>query len=429
MSVREYIGARYVPLFVGEWDNTREYEPLCIVTYQGSSYTSRQFVPVGIAITNDSFWAETGNYSAQIEAYRQEVLTYDGRINTAQNTADNALSAVEKLTSAPSVYAYFKGYNTVIIGDSYAWGTGASDHGSGDTKRWSTLLCNWLESTEYNYAVGSTGFCDPGSGGQNAPFKTQVLDAASNMTAAQRRDTHLVVIAGGVNDYNEGSTYNYAAMQSGARDAAQNAYEHFPNALILIVPMLFKGKDVDPRLMNYESAIIDGVSGFYHVNNTRCIVGAWTWNFGKASRFANDGLHPNDYGHRNIAARMYANITGGTAYENALGFINFESGFSGAVAHGTYLEFMNGVVNSYGMQITIANGTSIDAGELKLIGSVSEDCVPLMNVDMIVTKGNAIVGLAIITTSGNLYIKNSSDTAFTDQILVGSCSYIPKGAY
>lgn len=75
MSVREYIGARYVPVFAKpiEWDNTRTYEPLTIVAYQGNSYTSTQSVPTGIDITNENYWVQTGNYNAQVEAYRQEV--------------------------------------------------------------------------------------------------------------------------------------------------------------------------------------------------------------------------------------------------------------------------------------------------------------------------------------------------------------------
>lgn len=75
----QYIGSRYVPIFGRkgedsiEWDNTGTYEPLTIVLYQGNSYTSRQFVPVGVEITNQQYWANTGNYNAQIEQYRQEV--------------------------------------------------------------------------------------------------------------------------------------------------------------------------------------------------------------------------------------------------------------------------------------------------------------------------------------------------------------------
>lgn len=92
MAIREYIGARYVPKFYddgqggAEWTNTVEYEPLTIVQYQGNSYTSRQYVPVGIAITDTRYWLLTGNWQSQIEQYRQEVYTFDGRIT--QNTED-----------------------------------------------------------------------------------------------------------------------------------------------------------------------------------------------------------------------------------------------------------------------------------------------------------------------------------------------------
>ena len=87
-GVTQYVGARYVPLFAEplEWSSDREYEPLTIVLNQGNSYTSRQFVPKGVELTNESFWANTGNYNAQVEQYRQEVKTFDGRI-TANDTA------------------------------------------------------------------------------------------------------------------------------------------------------------------------------------------------------------------------------------------------------------------------------------------------------------------------------------------------------
>ncbi len=86
MGVRQYVGSRYVPIFgrKGEssilWDNSKPYEPLSIVLYQGASYTSKQYVPIGIDIRNEEYWALTGNYNAQVEQYRQEVRTFDGRI-------------------------------------------------------------------------------------------------------------------------------------------------------------------------------------------------------------------------------------------------------------------------------------------------------------------------------------------------------------
>lgn len=102
MAVTQYIGARYVPMFAEplDWDNTKAYEPLTIVYYLGNSYTSRQSVPAEIDIANTEFWALTGNYNAQIEAYRKEVKTYDGRITAnAQAIADEVTRAVAEETA------------------------------------------------------------------------------------------------------------------------------------------------------------------------------------------------------------------------------------------------------------------------------------------------------------------------------------------
>ena len=108
MATSQYVGARYVPLFAepAQWDINKQYEPLTIVLDHGNSYTSRQFVPTGIELTNDAFWALTGNYNAQVEQYRQEVTTYDTRIKTAQTAADGATAkATEADTKATNAKA------------------------------------------------------------------------------------------------------------------------------------------------------------------------------------------------------------------------------------------------------------------------------------------------------------------------------------
>lgn len=86
MAVTQYIGARYVPLFADpmQWDSTKTYEPLTIVYNKGNSYTSRQYVPAGIQIDDEAYWALTGNYNAQIEQYRAEVAQCDGRITAVE---------------------------------------------------------------------------------------------------------------------------------------------------------------------------------------------------------------------------------------------------------------------------------------------------------------------------------------------------------
>lgn len=95
----QYIGARYVPLFGRkgedniEWDSKAPYEPLTIVLHQGNSFTSRQYVPAGIDITDETYWASTGVYNAQIEQYRRETadamrLAKTNEQNIATNEAE-----------------------------------------------------------------------------------------------------------------------------------------------------------------------------------------------------------------------------------------------------------------------------------------------------------------------------------------------------
>lgn len=82
MAKNKYVGHRYVPKIEGEWDKTKSYESLTIVQYQGASYTSRQNVPVGIEITNEEFWVLSGNYNAQVESYRQDVINLENDVST-----------------------------------------------------------------------------------------------------------------------------------------------------------------------------------------------------------------------------------------------------------------------------------------------------------------------------------------------------------
>lgn len=71
---RQYVGARYVPKIMGEWDKNIAYEALSIVTYKGNSFTSKIPVPAKVDIGNETYWVNTGNYNVQIEEYRKEAL-------------------------------------------------------------------------------------------------------------------------------------------------------------------------------------------------------------------------------------------------------------------------------------------------------------------------------------------------------------------
>lgn len=104
MTVTQYIGSRYVPIFATpvEWTKEKAFEPLTIVTHEGNSYTSKQYTPVGIDITDTEYWVCTGNYNSQIEQYRTETKTCADKVNTLtenveliKETAETGLSTAK----------------------------------------------------------------------------------------------------------------------------------------------------------------------------------------------------------------------------------------------------------------------------------------------------------------------------------------------
>lgn len=83
---RQYVGARYVPKIMGEWNKALQYEALSVVTYMGNSFTSKVSVPANVEINNTDYWVNTGNYNAQVEEYRKEALAAK---ELANNTNSN----------------------------------------------------------------------------------------------------------------------------------------------------------------------------------------------------------------------------------------------------------------------------------------------------------------------------------------------------
>lgn len=91
MSVREYIGARYMPVFADpiEWDISLSYEPLTVVKNQGTSYVSRRSIPEGIQITNEDYWVRWADYNAQLEEYIRRVNLFDQRITDNEDAIED----------------------------------------------------------------------------------------------------------------------------------------------------------------------------------------------------------------------------------------------------------------------------------------------------------------------------------------------------
>lgn len=85
-----YVGARYVPLIMGDWNSANAYEALSVVMYQGDSYISKVPVPANIQISNTTYWAKCADYNAQWAAFQQNWTEFQQDIEDEldQNTAD-----------------------------------------------------------------------------------------------------------------------------------------------------------------------------------------------------------------------------------------------------------------------------------------------------------------------------------------------------
>lgn len=79
-----YVGARYIPRIMGEYNNETAYEAIDIVTSGGVGYISRQPVPAGTAVTNKEYWAMWGSGNALIDSLTQRVATNENDITALE---------------------------------------------------------------------------------------------------------------------------------------------------------------------------------------------------------------------------------------------------------------------------------------------------------------------------------------------------------
>lgn len=326
-GVRQYVGARYVPVFADplEWSDAIGYEPLTVVLHEGNSYTSRQSVPVGIDIDNATYWAQTGNYNAQIEAYRQEVLTYDGRITAnasaiaaetqaresevagamadiaaetqARIDGDDELALrIDSLSKQTPVQGE-KGRNAVFIGDSFMAPTTSYPQ---KLAYFTAQLMGW---TMHNYAYGGSGWVDEAGASMN--FYHQIQKAAQQI-GVPVADVDYIVIGGGFNDWNDPTPLTYVQLYGAALQTIKEARAQFPNAQIIAIPMMFRNYGVDTHMHDLYSAIVAGIAASGVA--VKVIKDAYMWQLG----FKNvDGVHPTVELYKIMAQYVASKVMGG----------------------------------------------------------------------------------------------------------------------
>lgn len=200
---RQYVGARYVPKIMGEWNKALQYEALSIVTYLGNSFTSKIPVPANIDISNKTYWVNTGNYNAQVEEYRKE---------TAQVKNDLNNEIINRKDDSKD--------NILWIGDSYSENY---NHKLPNGVRDMLNAKNW-----YEYSKGGAGFAGEWAG-EN--FNDLIEKAKKEMSASQKEKIKYVYIVGGAND----SNFTWSVLKPKVISTINNARNSFPNAQVCFI--------------------------------------------------------------------------------------------------------------------------------------------------------------------------------------------------
>ena len=290
-----YIGMRYVPEFADpvEWDATMqtEYEYLKIVTWQGNSYTSRTWVPKNIPITNTDYWILTGNYNAQVEAYRKEVQAFDGRITAAEK-------ALIPLRPLPP-YITKEGMRVALIGDSYTAGDGSNP-------AWGYRLQSLLGLDNSNFFQLGRGGAGMLRDGNNLLSVLQEL-----IPQVQNRETitHFI-IQSGANDISI-TGVDFPGALTRFANVIQAVKQNFPNAKIYVMCT-----PVDNKAQNWNT--IKNRGFVYDVYIEQCAMNGvifagmapyWLMATWKISMNP-DRLHPNNTGAQFLAEYMFQFLNG-----------------------------------------------------------------------------------------------------------------------
>ena len=209
MAVRQYIGARYVPVFFENSDGTSDwranviYEPLTIVTWNNNTYTSKRSVPanIGNPSENPYYWAAMSNFNQQIQELTEQV-------NAMQEDVNEANEGIELLHSD---IITIKSYDETIDGFPYAGFCGGCNFAGME-------LYAFRAAPEHKTVRGDYGeivFMQRKAG--NVFERVNIVPTYDSITYGELRDPNLSVSRDGerlyvscfasVDDYDEDESY------------------------------------------------------------------------------------------------------------------------------------------------------------------------------------------------------------------------------
>ena len=231
----------------------------------------------------------------------------------SKNTQD-----ISVINTTISNYQYNSGY-MVTFGDSYADSTTPQN-------TWPYWLHQYIPTlTLKNYAVSGAGF--------NVDTRTFInqINTANTDSTLNKSKVKLAVLAGGRNDI-----LNYNNAKTKIQECVNQMITIFPNAQILIVPMLYDDGYVPAESREKLAGLTRGAELITnHTPNAETLKFAYIWLKGETDSVGSDGIHPNQLGAQTIAKYIY-----NSAYRNytprqeayktnfgtATGFITLQNG-------------------------------------------------------------------------------------------------------
>ena len=233
------------------------------------------------------------------------MTTAEGDIDTLEGrmtTAEGDIGVLEETLNAEI------GKCVVWIGDSY---TQANSLGSDQNKRFSTIVSNRLNMSEFNYAVGGCGFLY--SDEHQDKFATQIENAINAMTNSEKNTTKYVFVCGGRNDPYNVPNYTLSQLNTEVNNCANLVANNFPNATLIFIPMLWDSIYMSNTYQLYMQRLINCCLNTVTNKKVVVIQNAYQWLLGKYAEILTDGVHPNVGGHLIIANYIVSSIFGGSS--------------------------------------------------------------------------------------------------------------------
>ena len=229
----------------------------------------------------------SSTYSADAKKTQWDKNTSD--ITSLSSVVGTHTSQIATISEKLGQAQYEDGY-LVTFGDSYADST-QKEH------TWSYQLSTMFPELQWkNYAKSGAGFNVSGI----PTFAQQVANCVAD-TSVDKNKIKVAVCAGGRNDI-----LDYSTGMSKAHDVVVAMKTEFPNAIIVIAPMLFDHATLDEGGMQKYFALLDGALSAV-TGNRRVVVAdsAYVWCKGEDGMFPAGDIHPNTTGAKVIAKYLY----------------------------------------------------------------------------------------------------------------------------